>query len=149
MYIVLVQVHFDITFKNGETHLPADEMGLPTVYVLVLIGTSLFGVFVVNLLRVQYKQVGQVHLIVLLLGGAVLLQSVSHFCELMHLVTFMTNGKGLRWRHTVFALDFAAQVRCTGRVRIKAVVVYLLYRCGCILFPSDIFTFDASIIQKH
>eukprot|EP00241_Pyramimonas_parkeae_P001725 CAMPEP_0114252500 /NCGR_PEP_ID=MMETSP0058-20121206/15870_1 /TAXON_ID=36894 /ORGANISM="Pyramimonas parkeae, CCMP726" /LENGTH=495 /DNA_ID=CAMNT_0001366439 /DNA_START=41 /DNA_END=1528 /DNA_ORIENTATION=+ len=104
------EVHFDITFKNGETHLPADEMGLPTVYVLVLIGTSLFGVFVVNLLRVQYKQVGQVHLIVLLLGGAVLLQSVSHFCELMHLVTFMTNGKGLRWRHTVFALDFAAQV---------------------------------------
>ena len=50
-------MHFDITFKNGGTHLPADEMGLPTVYTLVLLATCVFGIFVINLLRAQYKQV--------------------------------------------------------------------------------------------
>ena len=54
--------------------------------------------------------VGQVHLIVLLLAGAVAAQTWSHTCELLHLIVYISNGKGLRWKHTFFALDFVAQV---------------------------------------
>mmetsp|Transcript_5992 Transcript_5992/g.10373 ORF Transcript_5992/g.10373 Transcript_5992/m.10373 type:complete len:503 (+) Transcript_5992:280-1788(+) len=102
-------VHFDIRFLNGKSHLPADESGLPTIFSLVLLATAAFGLFTINLLTSQYKQLGQVHLIVVLLGLAVFLQTVSHSSELAHLVVFMMNGKGLRWRHTVFAADFMAQ----------------------------------------
>jgi len=103
-------LHYNITFLNGGSHLPADETGLPTVYFVVLLGTLAFGGFVTNLLRQQYKVVGQVHLIVLLLAGAVVAQTWSHTCELLHLIVYISNGKGLRWRHTFFALDFVAQV---------------------------------------
>jgi hypothetical protein len=70
-----VQLHYNITFLNGGSHLPADETGLPTVYFVVLLGTLAFFGFVTNLLRQQYKVVGQVHLIVLLLAGAVAAQT--------------------------------------------------------------------------
>eukprot|EP00238_Polyblepharides_amylifera_P009073 CAMPEP_0196586844 /NCGR_PEP_ID=MMETSP1081-20130531/55777_1 /TAXON_ID=36882 /ORGANISM="Pyramimonas amylifera, Strain CCMP720" /LENGTH=375 /DNA_ID=CAMNT_0041908855 /DNA_START=111 /DNA_END=1238 /DNA_ORIENTATION=- len=104
------EVHFNIEFYNGGSHLPADEAGLPVVYSAVLLATLVFGVFIVSLMFSQYKRVGQVHLIVVLLGLAVMLQTVSHCCELAHLLTFMWDGKGLRWRHTTLATDFAAQV---------------------------------------
>jgi hypothetical protein len=50
-----VQLHYNITFLNGGSHLPADETGLPTVYFCTLLGTAAFGAFVGNLLRQQYK----------------------------------------------------------------------------------------------
>lgn len=130
------EVHFDITFKNGNSHLPADEMGLPTVYTLTLVGMCLFLVHVINLLRSQYKQVGQVHLIVVMLGMAVLLQAASIACELCHLFTFMANGKGLRWRHTVLALDFAAQVAGgLSELTVEFLLVTLAF--GWTLIPSS------------
>jgi hypothetical protein len=53
-------VHFDIKFLNGKSHLPADESGLPTIFSLVLLATAAFGLFTINLLTSQYKQLGQV-----------------------------------------------------------------------------------------
>ncbi|KAK3280944.1 hypothetical protein CYMTET_11235 [Cymbomonas tetramitiformis] len=103
-------VHFDMFFYNGKSHLPADERGMPTTYGVVLVATVGFLGFVCNVMLSQYKKVGQVHLIVLLLGVAVALQTFSHMAELTHLLVYMRNGKGLKWRHSWIPMDFFAQM---------------------------------------
>jgi len=56
------------------------------------------------------KKTGRVHLIGLLTFSAFILQISSVVCELFHLIVFSINGKGLRFRHTFFALDFVSEV---------------------------------------
>lgn len=53
---------------------------------------------------------GQSHMIVMLLGMAILLQLFSEFCELSHLSRYSKDGKGLRWRYSWFPGDFLAEV---------------------------------------
>merc|ERR1719498_1619103 len=97
---------FDITFLNDGHHLPADEQGLPALFAFILSIMVIFGGVFAYLLFAQRSQLGQMHLIVVLLGVSFTLQLVSVFCEYLHLARYEYDGKGLRWRHTWFAADF-------------------------------------------
>ena len=60
--------------------------------------------------RNQYARLGRVHVLVALLGAAYAKQTaLSFFLELWHLAVFARDGKGLQWRHTFVAADFAAE----------------------------------------
>ena len=100
------QLDYNITFLNGESHLPADESGMSTINAIAMLSLVGYGVvYGMNMFR-QYKQQKQGHLITLIFGAAYILQTASVFFELLHLRQFAVDGKGLRWRHTYFAADF-------------------------------------------
>jgi hypothetical protein len=115
---------YDVTFLNGnmvfpgddeskaihsESHLPADEMGLYSVQLWVLAIMTLAGAGFAFMVKKTHDQVGQMHLIVVLLGVAYIMQLGSIFCEVLHLRQYRLDGKGLRWRHTWFAADFLSE----------------------------------------
>ena len=121
-------IHYDINFVNGkmvfpgdspdkarhdESELPADEQGLYSMNFWVLLAMSGYLVFFASLVVKQRKESGQVHLVVLLLGLAFLLQMGSVFFEFCHLHVYRQNGKGLRWRHSFFPADFFSEC-CQG-----------------------------------
>jgi len=100
------EMHFQITFTNGNSHLPADESGMTTINLLAFVGMAAYGAFYFGRQVARMFQIGQVHLITLVFASAYFLQTVAVLCELLHLRQYGRDGKGLRWRHTVFALDF-------------------------------------------
>jgi len=103
-------ISFEMTLRNGASHLPADEEGMLLIHGLLLCVMILFGIFFYIKLFRQLKKMGQVHLIGVLTFFAFLLQTGSVVCECLHLLVYSANGKGLRFRHTFFALDFASEV---------------------------------------
>jgi len=101
-------MHFNMTFLNGHSHLPADETGMISINLVGLLAMGLYGAYFFGSALARMKKMGQVHLITLIFLLAYALQWVSLLCELLHLRRFAYDGKGLRWRHTLFALDFLA-----------------------------------------
>ena len=96
---------YDITLINpGNTHLPADEFGLPKVYVVVFLLMSLFFAYIGREVYKQQKEKKTIHLVVALLIFAYGLQYVSIFYELIHLYAYKHNGYG------VFLCDFISEV---------------------------------------
>ena len=57
----------------------------------------------------QYRRLGRVHILTVMVFAAYGLQTTSVALELMHLGVYSKDGKGLQWRHTFFAADFAAE----------------------------------------
>jgi len=88
---------FEISmFNPGNTHLPADEFGLPKLYMAVFFLLLGFGCYAVYLLQQHYEDQGKkVHLVVKLLSAAYILQLGSVFFELIHLWFYKSNGQGL------------------------------------------------------
>ena len=99
-------LHYDITFLNGKSHLPADETGMISINLIAFLCMGAYGVFFFGIAMSRMRKAGQIHLITVIFLAAYALQTFSVFCELMHLRRFAHDGKGLRWRHTYFALDF-------------------------------------------
>ena len=99
-------MHFKFILLNGKSHLPADETGMITINLLALICMCAYGGVFFGGAFARMRRVGQVHLITLVFFVAYALQTLSVFCELLHLRKYAYDGKGLRWRHTVFAFDF-------------------------------------------
>ena len=97
---------YHITLWNGKSHLPEDESGMQTINLLTMLAMVAYGSWFGYSAFSKMQRVGQVHLITLVFGVAYGLQLISVFCELLHLRRFASDGKGLRWRHTIFALDF-------------------------------------------
>ena len=62
-------------------------------------------------------------------GVAYALQTASIALELAHLAVFSRNGKGLQWRFTFFAADFAAEV-FQGVAELIASLMLLFLACG-------------------
>lgn len=104
------QLKFEIEFFNGGSHLPADEDGMFTSQLIVLfLYFGFIAAFAYFSFR-QYSEKGQVHLAVILLGVAIVMQTVAIVLELMHLFVFGRNGLGLRWRHSWFPADFFSEI---------------------------------------
>lgn len=99
-------MHFNMTFTNGNSHLPADETGMISINLLALLFMVAYGAYFFGGTLSRMRKSGQIHLIMLIFLLAYVIQTYSVFCELMHLRRFAYDGKGLRWRHTYFALDF-------------------------------------------
>ena len=87
-------LRFHLEFRNGESHLPADEIVLPGVHAALAL--LLFGALVFYLVQMQRQAIsfGQVHLISLLLGAALVLQLLALIVEYRHLRAFALDGRG-------------------------------------------------------
>jgi hypothetical protein len=101
---------FMIEFFNGGSHLPADEDGMFTAQLLVLVVYVGFIAAYAYFTWRQYSEKGQVHLAVVLLGVAIVLQTLALLLEIIHLGVYSRNGLGLRWRHSWFPADFFSEV---------------------------------------
>lgn len=86
----------------GESHLPADEYGLPTTYALIAFGMTSYAIRGYMLHRKSNG--GTSHLAVTLFWSAYIMQLLSLFCELWHLHKYMSDGKG-SW-----IIDFFSEV---------------------------------------
>lgn len=78
------------------------------VNTVALVTMLCYGLIYFLSLYSQFHAQKQYHLITVVFAAAYLLQVGSVLCEISHLRTFANNGKGLRWRHTWLALDFAS-----------------------------------------
>ena len=119
-------MRYHITMTNGKSHLPADESGMRTINLLTLLAMGGYGVWCGISAFAHMKRSGQVHLIALIFYAAYALQVVSVACELMHLNRYAKDGKGLRFRHTVFALDFVSGLAQTLSELILSVLLIAL-----------------------
>mmetsp|Transcript_22344 Transcript_22344/g.26896 ORF Transcript_22344/g.26896 Transcript_22344/m.26896 type:complete len:504 (+) Transcript_22344:186-1697(+) len=90
----LPPVKYHLEFMNGNSHLPADEVGIlalqGTVFVLLAVGAAYFGKTLVG----HYQKQQRVHLMVLLLAVAYWLQMTAIFFEMIHLIRYKSNGVG-------------------------------------------------------
>lgn len=119
-------MQFQIEFFNGGSHLPADEDGMFTSQMLVLLlYVGLIAAYCFFTFR-QYSEKGQVHLAVVLLGVAIVLQTLALIMELMHLFVFNRNGLGLRWRHSWFPADFFSEITQDMSELLSAMVLIAL-----------------------
>ena len=104
---------YEISLLNpGDTHLPADEYGLPKLYVFVAVMLVAFGFYAITLIREARKETGgKTHLVVWLLGLAYVTLLFSLSCELLHLSVYKNNGKGI-WICDLFSeiFDGASQL---------------------------------------
>jgi hypothetical protein len=121
------RVHFEVKFLNAGGHLPADEDGLHTIHLILFFILSAFGIYALSLMHKQFMTLGQIHLSAILLTVAYVLQCGSIFFELCHLIRYEADGKGLRWRHTVFALDFLSE---TWQQLSELIISFLLISIG-------------------
>lgn len=101
---------YKISFLHNGSQLPAHESGLPAFYtcmtIFLFLFSSIYGYFVSK----NVGSLGQLHLIVILLGTAIVSQLTSVFCETIHLYVYLQNGFGLRWKHSYIPLDFFAEI---------------------------------------
>jgi hypothetical protein len=81
---------------------------MPMVNTVALVAMLCYGLVYFLSLYSQFQAQKQYHLITVVFAAAYVLQVNSVLCELAHLRTFANDGKGLRWRHTWLALDFAS-----------------------------------------
>lgn len=97
----------DYTLKlinPGNTHLPADEYGLPKMYLLVTIFMTIYAVSLGYKMYKQHKTQKTIHLIVFLICFCFALQYTSVVYELIHLYVYKYNGKG------VYYCDFFSEI---------------------------------------
>jgi len=98
-------MHFEIHLLNpGNTHLPADEFGLPRMYLFAFVAMGAFFLYLLSLLRSHFEETNKVHLVVRLLLTAYIFQILSLACELGHLQVYKYNGYGIR------ALDLFSEI---------------------------------------
>ena len=99
-------MQYEITMLNpGDSHLPADELGLPLFYYtswLTLVGSGCYCLTLVKTHLMETRQ--KLHLVVKLLIAAYFLQFLSLTCEIVHLWRYMGNGVGS------FFMDFVSEL---------------------------------------
>jgi hypothetical protein len=94
IYHRIPPIKYEVTLLNGDSHLPAEEFGLASIYSAILLVLLAAGFYMVHLVREQRKSTGNIHLIVKLLLIAFVLNLVSTGCETSHLWIYAMDGKG-------------------------------------------------------
>jgi hypothetical protein len=145
------EIHYELDFVNGnmifpgddpskarhsESELPAEEQGIYAMHLLLLPIMLAFAGYFATKAKKQFTQFGQVHMVVVLLGTAFILQMGSVFFELCHLHVFRSNGKGLRWRHSFFPADFLSEL-AQGLSELLLSFLLLTLACGWTLSAED------------
>lgn len=103
-------VHFEVTFLNGDEHLPQDERHMPTLLLCALIPLFIsLGLYIRNMSK-QHTRSSQVHLIQVLIGVAFICVVLSILAQLLHLYQYSNDGLGLKLRYTWFAMDFFSEI---------------------------------------
>ena len=116
-----------VTEQHG--HLPSDEWGLLTFNLLTSIVLGALFFVLLGKSADAYRKQKQIHAFVLVVVAAYALQLLSLVCETLHLVVYNYNGKGLRWRHTFFALDFVSEVSQGASEHLVSLLLIFL-ACG-------------------
>ncbi len=122
-------MHYDLTIFDGGSHLPNDLAGMGKLYWLLLIVMLLCALPGASLAQSQYRRLGRVHVLVVLVAASYAFQTASLALELAHLARFSVDGKGLQWRYTVFAADFLAEVS-QGAAEFLTTMLLLFLACG-------------------
>jgi len=104
------QLGYTLVFKNGNSHLPADEDGMFVSHVFVFLMLVGFLAALAWGIMNSLNDTKQVHLSVLICGVATTCQLMSVICELHHLKVYMDDGLGMRWRFTWMPMDFFSEV---------------------------------------
>ena len=119
---------YDLLMLNGDSQLPADEDGMWGINAFALCALAAYGAVYFYQLYERWTRLKQGHLITLIFLAAYAMQACSVLCELCHLSRFARDGKGLRWRHTWFALDFVSAVaQATSELTISFVLIALAF----------------------
>lgn len=107
----LPKLTYDLQIKTEHLgHIPEDEKGLLTFSLLAALILSALYVHLIHKCIQTYTRHKQIHVFILMVVAAYSLQILSLSCESLHLIVYNWNGKGLRWRHTWFALDFVSEI---------------------------------------
>eukprot|EP00494_Astrolonche_serrata_P006499 UN06523 len=104
-------ISYSLSILNEESHLPGDEEWMLEIHAGLFITLFVFFMFFLWNMFSEYRKRGQYpHLIRVLTFIAYVFQMMSVFCEMCHLYRYADDGKGLRFRHTWFALDFMSEI---------------------------------------
>jgi len=122
-------MHYHLTVLNAGSHLPDDLSGIGGLYWLLLAAMSAALVPGSYLVLAQYRRLGRIHVLTVAMAVAYVLQTTALALELAHLAVFSRDGKGLQWRHTVFAADFVAEVM-QGVSELITALLLLFLACG-------------------
>jgi hypothetical protein len=121
---------YDLSIKTEHLgHIPEDEKGLLTFNLLAALVLSALYVHLIKKCVETYARHKQIHIFVLMVVAAYSLQILALSCESLHLVVYNWNGKGLRWRHTFFALDFVSEIAQGMSEHLVALMLVFL-ACG-------------------
>jgi len=141
---------YTIVFKNGDSHLPADEDGMfgSHIFVMVLLVGCLcalcYGI------HKSLQDTKQVHLAVLIVLAAAVFQLLSVVCELLHLRTYMQDGLGLRWRYTWFPCDFYSEVwQGLSELLIQFMLISLAFGWTIVPNAGEAGTFFKSLARPY
>lgn len=117
---------FAIIFQNGDTHLPADEIYMTEMHIVLIGVLCLFGLVYLKKMKDQYNHFHHIHLITLLLGSSWLMQLMGAVFELFHLWAYAKDGRGLRFRHGRIPADFISSImQTTSELYISFVLLCL------------------------
>uniref|UniRef100_A0A7S2RLJ0 GPR180/TMEM145 transmembrane domain-containing protein n=1 Tax=Rhizochromulina marina TaxID=1034831 RepID=A0A7S2RLJ0_9STRA len=125
----LPTMRYELHFMNGKSELPADEDGLLVIHLMALIGLVAASILASLRLWSQFQRVGQMHLSSVAVLWALYLQTAACVMEFFHLSVYAADGKGMRWRHGRFPLDFWSDT-CQNLSELVTVVVILCIGCG-------------------
>lgn len=149
---------FDITFLNGESHLPADEEGTTTFFTLVLVVLFLaLAGFIWGITSIR-KKYQQLHLVSIIVGFSLLLQIGACIAQLIHLYKYIDDGKGYKLRHTWVAVDFLAEMTQLGSELLIAFVLVCIalgwlfsdsFKMAKLLFSPKPQMFFAILVLTH
>jgi len=137
---------YDVTFLNGESHLPADEEHMRPVLLVVLLIMLFAAVVYGTQLRAQQQQFQQVHLSALLLGLAFILQIIALLAQIAHISRYIEDGMGFKLRFTWVALDFLSEIT---QLFSELVVAFVLVCLAAGWTLSDSFHIQRIIFDKR
>ena len=84
-----------VDFRQSDgSHLPCDELGLPTLYLLCMVGMLGYAVFFFTQLQRHQATTGSIHPVTACIGIVLLLQFSSMLFEQLHLWSLESSGTG-------------------------------------------------------
>ena len=122
-------MEFRLSFLNEDSQLPADEVGMTVRLCFVLGALLAVGALAAQRVLQRLRAKKELHLLVVAAGAAWALQVLSVLGELAHLSVYSGNGKGLRWRHSWFPLDFFSEV-FQGLRELLLSMILIFLGCG-------------------
>jgi hypothetical protein len=88
-------------YQPDGSHLPCDEFGLPTLYVMCTIGLMGYAGFYFMQLQHHQSTTGQIHPVTACIGIVLLLQWFAMLFEQVHLWSLESSGKGSNFSNGV------------------------------------------------
>jgi hypothetical protein len=106
--VPIIYYNLELYNEPGDNHLPADEMGLPQLYRLNACIAVCSFVALVYMIVEKVNNSGSVHLVLIMLSAAILLNLLSTIFEIHHLSEYALDGIGSNFSDAMAAVTGAA-----------------------------------------